>query len=64
MAQPRPNSYYTGLAANYSRLGLVDAATGDQLLEQAEQWIAAKDASLSAVDGIYMPELIESDNHQ
>jgi hypothetical protein len=64
MAQVRHGSYYIGLAADYSRPGLVDAATGDQLLLQAEQWIAAKDASLPTIDGLYTAEMIEAENRQ
>ena len=59
MARSGQSPYYNGLAADYSRPGLVDAATGDRLLLQAEQWISVKEASLPLIDADYTADVIE-----
>jgi hypothetical protein len=57
-------SYYHDLSADYSRPQRVDAATAAQLIEQAEQFAARKEATLPAVDETYTWAQIEAENKE
>jgi hypothetical protein len=57
-------NYYVGLAADYSRPGLVSDETKKKLLESAARFIALKEKALPAIDATYTAEQIEKENRE
>lgn len=55
-------NYYEGLSGNFSRPGLVSLALGETLIQQAENFIALKEAGLPEIDANYSREQIEEEN--
>ncbi|TVX93584.1 hypothetical protein [Paenibacillus agilis] len=55
-------NYYQGLAANYSKPGLVSIEQQDELIHFALQYAALKEAVLPVVDKDYTLEQIEKEN--
>ena len=55
-------NYYEGLSGNFSRPGLVSLALGETLIQQAEDFIALKEADLPEIDANYSRYLIEEEN--
>jgi EthD domain len=55
-------NYYQGLAADYSRPGLVTAYVAQKLIEDAEKIIAMKEATLPTIDSTYSLAQIEQEN--
>ncbi len=58
------NSYYAGLAADYSRPGLVDSSTRAQLIATAERLIALKEPVLPEIGPGYTAKQIEQENRE
>lgn len=57
-------SYYAGLAADYSRPGLVSDGKGRELLLAGEKFVAKKEGSLPEVGPSYSFEQIERENRE
>ncbi|HEX8200045.1 MAG TPA: hypothetical protein VF590_06125 [Isosphaeraceae bacterium] len=57
-------SYYQGLAADYSRPGLVPPAVAARLIADAERFVARKEPVLPPIDAEYPLERIEQENRQ
>lgn len=57
-------NYYHGLAADYSRPGLVSPEVSSQLIAAAERFVAMKEPALPAVDSTYAAEQIERENKE
>jgi hypothetical protein len=57
-------NYYEGLAADYSRPGLVDSDKSKELLDLAEKFVATKEPALPQVDTAYTLEQIEAENRE
>ena len=57
-------SYYSELSADYSRPGLVDAATRRQLIDAAERFVALKEATLPEIGPAYPAAQIERENRE
>jgi hypothetical protein len=61
---PKRINYYEKLAADYSRPERVNAAVGDKLIAQAEQFIHLKAATLPDINSQYPLEQIERENKE
>jgi hypothetical protein len=57
-------NYYAGLAADYSRPGLVPAETRRQLIRDAERFLALKEPTLPPVSDAYPAEQIARENRE
>lgn len=55
-------NYYKDLAADYSKPNPVPQEIGDKLIEDAEKFIALKEATLPAIGADYTLEQIEQEN--
>ena len=55
-------NYYEGLSGNFSRPGLVSLALGETLIQQADDFIALKEADLPEIDANYSRDQIEEEN--
>lgn len=63
MSRQRSN-YYAGLRADYSRAGLVDAATASSLIEAAERFARMKEEMLPEIGPDYPQDQIERENRE
>lgn len=57
-------NYYQGLAADYSRPGLVSAYVGKKLIEDGERYAAMKEATLPEINPSYSLAQIEQENKE
>jgi len=55
-------NYYEGLAADYSRPGLVNTKLAKEMIAKAEQYIAMKENKLPTIDERYPKEQVEAEN--
>ncbi len=55
-------SYYQGLAADYSRPGIVNQELAKDMIAKAEEYIAKKESMLPIIDGYYTKQQVEEEN--
>ncbi len=55
-------SYYEGLAADYSRPGIVNQELAKDMIAKAEEYIAKKESMLPLIDGYYTKQQVEEEN--